>query len=187
MNRSRFVGEKRNAAEAFGTGSDLAMTSAGSSTLRVQAALVTVVLVMSTACSYVEQFFVINTSSGPLVGLAAASSYATNTGERVCAFPLQTRRLGVLPAERVGGDYIALHLTAEPIDVTFDEVACSVRVSIQPHMAVLLWSASNGRRTPFLERVELVGQRHRPKIFEGHRVAQAFRKRSKVVYVIEYP
>jgi hypothetical protein len=144
-------------------------------------------VVGTSGCSYFEQFFVVNSSPGPLTVIAAASVYPhAETGERICAwsFPGQppTEFKGI-EASRLRKDYIPWNQFSKSAIRSFDGPSCSVHVTVEPGTAVLVWSSSNGRRTPFLTTLTL-GERG--EVIEGRDLTGRFRKRSRAVYVLEH-
>ena len=146
-------------------------------------ALVPLLVMATSGCSYGEQFFVINSAAAPVVVTASAAFTNVNTGEQVCAWRSQSRRLRVIAAEKVGRDLVAIDEMTEASGATFDETSCTMRVSMAPHEAVLLWSTSNGLRWGFPTRI-IVDETNL--VLEGDRLDRRFNKRSTNVYVLEY-
>ena len=137
-------------------------------------------------CSYPEQFFIVNRATKPLVIVATADVWThADTGAPTCAWYVVGRAplpLRAATADRLGRDPLQWDEMTDVGDSTFDKGRCSVRATVAPSSAVLIWQTSNGRRDPFLtgltlgeagdtlDKAELLGR---------------FRQRSRSVYVLE--
>jgi hypothetical protein len=147
-------------------------------------ALGALLFMATSGCSYVEQFFVINLSGKPvLVTARAATLTNVKTAEQVCAWASQSRPLRVVAAEKIGRDLVAMNEMTEASGAGWAETSCTIRVTVAPHEAVLLWSTSNGLRVGFPTRI-VVGETSL--ILEGDRLDRRFNKRSTNIYVLEY-
>ena len=151
--------------------------------------LVAVVIATMTmsACSYFEQFFIINKTEVPNSVIAVGSVWrSVETGERLCSWTSHRSpptQIDGIEASRVRSDYIPIKELDRPTAATFDDPSCSVRMTIEPGIALLVWESSNGRRSDFLTRVTLVEQNE---AVEGADLLKLFRKRSRAVYVLEH-
>jgi hypothetical protein len=154
--------------------------------LKGMAGMLTAALATS-GCSYFEQFFIVNGSDVPVTVVATASVYPhADTGARICSwsFPQQPpTELRGIDASRLRSDYVPFDQLGQTAAVDFDERSCSVRVTIEPGVAVLAWSSSNGQRWRFLTAVTL-GERGA--VVEGNDLLKRFRKRSRAVYMLQY-
>ena len=139
--------------------------------------------IATNACSYFEQFFIINTSGKPLTIVASASIWHTVDSERRCAWTWSNppTALPAIDASRVGKDYIPHDKFTTQLAVSVDDDSCSVRLTIAHGLALLAWNSSNGRRSPFLTSVTF-GEEG----FAGSELVKRFRKRSRAVYVLEF-
>src|SRR5262245_47788001 len=81
-------------------------------------------------CSYLEQFFIINSSAKPLVVVAGATAYShAQTGERICSWVWQgsaERQVFSLPSARLGRNYVGSGDLTKVADVSFDDSSCSL-------------------------------------------------------------
>ena len=136
-------------------------------------------------CSYREQFFVINSSARSLAITATATVYKNvNTGEPICSWVWEDKPLRVVAAASVGRAYVPYQaMTTEPGTV-FDAASCSVRVSVGPGSAVLLWETANGRRSEFLTKIVFADAGREVGYTDD--LPNRFEKRSSAVYVLEY-
>ena len=144
--------------------------------------LVLATTIATSGCSYLEQFFVINSSPAPLVVTAIATIYnRIDNGARVCTWG-PTPMVWTVPASKVRRDHIPFGELKEEPGAVFDDGACSVRVRVDPGMAVVLWQTINGQRSDFLTKITLGDPEQR--VIDGPELWKRFDKRSPAVYVI---
>lgn len=147
--------------------------------------LVGLVVLASTACSFPEQFFILNRSLKPVVIVATADVYPhAETGAPVCAWsprgqsPLPLKKV---PAERLGRRTVGLGDKADVVGATFDEQTCSVTTTVEPASAVGIWGSINRSRIPFLSSIK-IGEKE---TLSKTELLKRFEKRSRFVYVLE--
>jgi hypothetical protein len=141
---------------------------------------------LSSGCSYLESFFIVNGSATPLVVVANADVWAhAETGVRVCAWSVHGQSplpLKGTDADRIGRIAPAWDEMSDIVGSEFDETTCSVRTTIEPRSAVLIWGTTNGQRGPFLAGL-IIGEGG--DTLGRVELLKRFRKRSRHVYTLE--
>jgi len=138
--------------------------------------------VLAAACSWQEQFFVVNKTSKPIELVAHATIYPHYaTGLPICTFRWQgdpVTPLWSIPAKELTNHIPPYDQLKHVSASSFDEDSCSVRVTVEPGAAVLLWIGRNGQRDQFLTKLTTGDG----KVIEGKKVVSSFRRRSISVY-----
>ena len=143
---------------------------------------VLIAALLAAACSWSEQFFVVNKTQDPIELVAHATVYPQHaTGKPICTWLWQ--RTSVTPLLWVRAKDLTNHAVpddqfTEVTTSSFDEASCSVRVTIDPGVALLLWTGRNGQRDTFLTKLTTGDG----KVIEGKKVVKSFRRRSMSVY-----
>ena len=148
------------------------------------AALLIAVILVTTGCSWQEDFVFLNLTSSEIHVEYWVETYQTYQGETMCPlvrpYPFKPQ---VVPVDRIGRTIDYKHKS--PVqEFTVDKGQCSIQLVLEPGLGVVVWSSSNGDGDPPLRRV-LLAQGGRTISFDKAALLRSFDRRSRYLYAID--